>query len=544
MTNSQKNILALLLILVMGALLYLPRLATLPYRGEEPRRVISAYEMWQADQWIVPTIQHQPFLSRPPLQNWVIAATADLLGNFDHLSGRLPSAICALLTAVLIYMYCNALMSRPIALLAALFFLTMPQVLQLGRTAETELMFTFLFSSAILLWHWGEIKRWPNSIKWLVAYGFLACATLTKGINQAPLFFAVIVSAYLFITQRSKNLLTKGHCLGVMLLLGLVGLWQMKFIQAVGTQTGWAMHTGDILLRFDTLHFKDYIKHGLIFPFELLAVMLPWSLWLFAYGHRSIWQHLSPHTKPIVIFCFTAIAITIFFVWFPPGSHTRYYLPLFPCFAILAAIGAVESLQQKWTKVHLKIQQVCQILIPLCGLGYVLFAAYSDQNLSSLHALIYCGSCFGIGGALWYFAQKSREQSFSILIILYSLFIALSFNVVYTDTRQAVYNNMKPQVFETLSNLPKGTQLVSIGPIAFDFLYYYLLYTGETIPISSVSALQNKHNPSIYFCANTDQPLPFLWNTIQTIPAGRYKSQYTHRKQNNVVIGKLLTYRD
>lgn len=278
------------MILILGLAIYLPRLGTLPFRGEEPRRVISSFEMVESKNWFVPTIQHQVFLSRPPMQNWIIALTGLVRGSFDHLTGRLPSIFCALLTALLIYFYSSAFLSRSSSFLASLFFLTMPQILQLGRTAETELMFTLFLSGSFLLWHLGEMKNWPNYLKWGLAYILLAFATLTKGINQAPVYFAAIIAVNLMYTGRLKSFFNLGQLFGLILFFLIVGFWQWGFIHHVGAKTGWLMHAGDVTLRFENSGLRQYFVHALIFPFELVAVMLPWSIFLLPYVNRSFWS--------------------------------------------------------------------------------------------------------------------------------------------------------------------------------------------------------------------------------------------------------------
>ena len=62
-----------LFLLVVAA--YFTRAHVLPLRGEEPTRAQVAREMVERADWIVPREQGEPFLVRPPLQNWVIAAS-------------------------------------------------------------------------------------------------------------------------------------------------------------------------------------------------------------------------------------------------------------------------------------------------------------------------------------------------------------------------------------------------------------------------------------------------------------------------------------
>ena len=60
------------LVLAVAALAVLPRIDAVPFRGEEHRRVQVAAEMAARGDWVVPREQGQVFLSRPPLQQWVL----------------------------------------------------------------------------------------------------------------------------------------------------------------------------------------------------------------------------------------------------------------------------------------------------------------------------------------------------------------------------------------------------------------------------------------------------------------------------------------
>lgn len=89
-----------LIILVFG--IYGTRLTTLTIRGEEPRRAGVAKEMLATGEWFVPRLQGQPFLTRPPLQNWSIALCTKLTSD-DRLAMRLPSALAIMLTTLLVF---------------------------------------------------------------------------------------------------------------------------------------------------------------------------------------------------------------------------------------------------------------------------------------------------------------------------------------------------------------------------------------------------------------------------------------------------------
>ncbi|MBA2709924.1 MAG: glycosyltransferase family 39 protein [Tatlockia sp.] len=550
--SSFQNCSCILVLFIVGLALFLPRLGSLPFRGEEPRRVISSYEMLESKNWFVPTIQHQIFLSRPPMQNWIIALTGMARGSFDHLTGRLPSIVCALLTAFLIYYYCIGFLPRGSAFLASLFFLTMPQVLQLGRTAETELMFTLFLSGSFLLWHRGEMSNWPNFLKWGLAYILLAFATLTKGINQAPVFFAAIIGINIIYTHRLKSFFSLSQFFGLMLYFFIVGFWQWGFIYHVGAKIGWLMHAGDVSLRFENSGFLQYFEHALIFPFELLAVMLPWSIFLIIYAHRSLRSNLfNSSAKPVVMFCFSAIVITILSVWIPPGARTRYYMPIFPCFAILAAIAA-ETLLKSDLKISSRVgnsifqmfSNAWPFLIPFAGLINFLLTIldlkFWQPSEPILNAIIYLLASFILGLGLFLNKHIAKVNKFYFSVVCYALFASLTINLVYTDSRKAKYNDVEEQLIIGLKNLPRDAKFVSLGPIAYEVLYYYLLNRGEILPVVSYESLLKSANPKTYLFQNFAYQAAIANQIVSEIEINRFKKEYSLEPVEKVLISRLM----
>src|SRR6266478_3226311 len=115
--------LALLVVLVVGA--YFTRMTALSVRGEESRRGLIAREMLATGDWIVPRCQGIPLFSRPPLQNWLIAAVAVVRGDVDLVALRFPSDCAILLTVILIYGYARSMLTRLGALTAAAAYASM-----------------------------------------------------------------------------------------------------------------------------------------------------------------------------------------------------------------------------------------------------------------------------------------------------------------------------------------------------------------------------------------------------------------------------------
>ena len=137
-------------VVVLVGLLYFARLDDLPLRGEESRRATVAMEMMETDDWVVPRQQGTVYFmsARPPLQAWLIAAAAR--GGWpDGVAVRLPSVLAILLTAALIYAYARTFLSPVGAFASAAGFVSMGQVLQLGRFGETDALFSLFVASSM-----------------------------------------------------------------------------------------------------------------------------------------------------------------------------------------------------------------------------------------------------------------------------------------------------------------------------------------------------------------------------------------------------------
>src|SRR5512132_2670149 len=88
--------------LVLGAALYLVGLDALPLQcGNEAMYAYPPIEMLKSGDLLVPRYLHAPFLDKPPLTFWILAATYRVLG-ISVFAARLPGVLAALATVAAI----------------------------------------------------------------------------------------------------------------------------------------------------------------------------------------------------------------------------------------------------------------------------------------------------------------------------------------------------------------------------------------------------------------------------------------------------------
>ena len=82
------------------AIIYLPALGSIAIKGEEGRRILPAVRMLETGNYIVPQVGSNPYYRKPPLVNWLVAASFKLFGVRNEWTARLPSALSVLAVAI------------------------------------------------------------------------------------------------------------------------------------------------------------------------------------------------------------------------------------------------------------------------------------------------------------------------------------------------------------------------------------------------------------------------------------------------------------
>jgi 4-amino-4-deoxy-L-arabinose transferase-like glycosyltransferase len=247
-----------LILLVLGV--YFSRLTALPIRGEESRWAGVSRELTVTGDLVVPRQQGQPFLSRPPLQCWLIALAGQARGQIDLAVVRLPATLATLLTSLLCYAYARGFLSPVGALAAGAGYATMVQVLELGRVAETEALLTLCLSASLLVWHMGHVRGWPAAGTWMAAYTLVALGVLAKG-PQPPVYFAASVGLYLLLTRKLRVLLSWQHAVGVLTGALVAGAWLVPFYWHMGWGGLQTIFGHDVGLRFVDMSWGTIVKH-------------------------------------------------------------------------------------------------------------------------------------------------------------------------------------------------------------------------------------------------------------------------------------------
>lgn len=178
---------------------------------DESRLAMSAYEMSQSGNLLIPTFLRSPDMwsLKPPFMIWCMALSVKAFG-VNELALRLPAALAAVTTCLLLFFFINRVTKNPKhAFLSCFVLVTSLGYVRLHgiRTADYDSMLA-LFTTAYFVMYYLYLST--DRSKYLY-YCFIALlfATMTKGIAALLLLPGLFV--YTLYARKIKTVLTNKH---------------------------------------------------------------------------------------------------------------------------------------------------------------------------------------------------------------------------------------------------------------------------------------------------------------------------------------------
>ncbi len=312
----------------------------------EPREAGVAAEMIQDHQFLLPTLNGQPFLEKPPLSYWLQAASIDTF-DYEAFAPRVPSALAGIATVLLFaFFFRKSEQSNWLSLLAGTLLLTMGAFWEHSREAGQVTLLTFGVSLALLSFYFTR----ENGSKWLwLAFSAgIAVATLAKGVIGLAVPGVVIFSYLLVESIHFDKRLVLSNWINPALftLVGLIPIlvWLSLLFDAQGfaaiKEILWTNSVG----RFDGSYTAG--AHAEPFYFYLQTIpetLQPWSLLFYV----AIWQSikfLKTNRRMVFLLCWLVAPFILLSI--SAGKRPSYLLMLYPAAAAFTAHYVVMFAQQ------------------------------------------------------------------------------------------------------------------------------------------------------------------------------------------------------
>jgi 4-amino-4-deoxy-L-arabinose transferase-like glycosyltransferase len=327
--------------------IYLPALGSIAIKGEEGRRILPAVRMLETGNYIVPEVGGNPYYRKPPLVNWLIAASFKFCGVRNEWTARLPSALSVLAVAIAFVTVARASLGAVGSLIAAMIWLTNIGIIEKGRLIEIEGLYVSLCGLAIICWLSFFLQKKSPWLTWLPSSVFLGLGLLAKGPTHL-LFFYGIVIAVLAYWKDWRVLVHPAHFVGLVVMIGIAAAWAIPFVLSTTSQMAIGKWSGQYTGRLKGIDFKfsDWIQNV---P-RALIYFLPWLL-LFPFArfsklHGQSEQRLAHALSWGIVVPFLALNLV-------PGCVPRYSMPaIVPASWLLAMICVGDALEcpRRWMK--------------------------------------------------------------------------------------------------------------------------------------------------------------------------------------------------
>ncbi len=357
---------AVLVVLLVWAVIYLPALGSIAIKGEEGRRILPAIGMLQTGNYIVPEVGGNPYFRKPPLVNWLVAASFRIFGVRNEWTARLPSAVVVLAVAVAFVTVARASLGPGGSIIAALIWMTNIGMMEKGRLIEIEALYVSLCGLAIIFWLSFFVQRKSPWLVWVPASIFLGLGLLAKGPTHL-IFFYAIVFAVVWLMKEWRLLIHPAHFAGLAIMLGIFAAWAIPFLYSTTTHVAAVKWSNQFTGRLQGIDFKlvswlQNIPRGLIY-------FLPWVLLFpfvrFSKFHDDAKQRLARGLAWGIAVPFLALNLV-------PGALPRYSMPVIaPASWLLAMSYAGHALQWPWEKGTRDDRTWAKIVALFVGVGLI-----------------------------------------------------------------------------------------------------------------------------------------------------------------------------
>ena len=407
----QKNYIHYLFILVVCWFAFFVNNGSVYEDIMESRNLVTAHEMIEYDNWLVPTMNGELRLEKPPLPTWVAAGIEYLQPDNISLQ-RAAAGIMATMMAFFLYFFALALSgNRLLALLSALVLATSFNVIMAGRVATWDIYCHSFMLGAILFFYRG-IKSvrtsWGNFI-W--AGVFLGLSFLGKG----PVAFYALLLPFLisYICIYRPSLKGKAGPIAVMLLLFIViSFWWPLYLYVFHRDTALS-----VLAKESTAWIERNVRPWYYY-WLFFAESGIWALFLLT-GLCWPWLKKKVRMRKEYTFAVLWTVVTLVMLSFFPEKKTRYLLPLLIPAAMVVAhyivyifMAAKEKTLTAGDRVMFRVNAFIPALIAL-GMPVAIYLLFYREGEIGLSLLIIVSLLFLLA-AYSIFAGGVRIKSMKV----------------------------------------------------------------------------------------------------------------------------------
>ncbi len=407
----------LALLVAYAAALYFPFLGSAPLISHEGRLALRTQEMMAAGEWVVPHMNGERDLQKPPLPFWIAGGLSKLTGAVDEWTVRVPSVLATGATMLVVVLWVRRARNWRAALLAGFVYATCIGSLWRGRRAEPDSQLTLFAAATMFAYSAGLWARpWARRALWFaLAWGAMGAGTMVKGPFMLPPF--VITAAGMMLFSREARRPGTILCLAATAPLMLAVALPWYLYVALRYEEAWSVWWAHSVGRYG----GELGERGGVFYYftHLPALLLPWVVAM-GIGVWAAWRRgrLALPDRALLLLW---IGGTMAYLTPAASRYSHYVLPTFPAAAALGGVGLeylLYALPRRLTgaaragfRLHLLLVPAA---VPLTVAGVLMAPPFAG-------AIVALGAVAMVGLAAVFYLYQVGRRGASLLVLAAAL---------------------------------------------------------------------------------------------------------------------------
>jgi 4-amino-4-deoxy-L-arabinose transferase-like glycosyltransferase len=464
-------------VLLLSALTGSWTLSERPLNNHECFVSVTAREMLESGDWVMPTYNGEPRLQKTPLSYWLVAGLAKVTGKVDEFTTRLPSAVFGILSVAAIIYFVNQWLSFRIAILSAAVWATSLGYIRYSHNARPEMVLTFFIMLCFFTFYSAVSakSRKRQIIYMLVFWISFGLANLAKGPAPLPLVL-VPLFFYVAVFRQWKQIPKLLPIIGVVIFLAIVLPWPL----AIASRLNWNLTVWK--REFVDRFFGTYASGGKPLYYylpKMFQFMLPWAAFV-PFALAAPFYRVWNKKQPVMQFLWLWFVVGLAFLTISSGKRQHYIIPMMPAMAVLTAILFEDMAFCRKAYTNKFAGNFLFSHLVVLTIGFIALPIIISQVKSEFLAEAILSSAAGLIGilvvAVLFRAGKAPVACGALFVI-----IAVLVMIGYTGFVNPSNYNQPSRKFTqaVVQKVPTSDNLIAYKSASGRFIHYF----GKRVPV-------------------------------------------------------------
>lgn len=324
-------------VIILALITFFAFNTALPTDIMESRNIVTARDIATNGNWLVPTMNGELRLEKPPLPTWV-AGAIEVVCPRSLGAQRMAAGVMGLMWTMFLYLFAELITRRrEYALLTVMVFLTSYHIVVMGRTATWDIYCHAFMMGGIYFLARGLLGDKHEQWKWFPIAGLMmGLSFLSKGpVSFYALLLPALIAMMAFLQPSVKG---KWPAVVVMIVICLlVGGWWYAYLLVFQPQAV------DAVIHKETGAWTGHNVRSWYYYWRFFTETGVWTVMMAAALVVSYWKK-TLHDRRTYLFAIVWTLSALVLLSLMPEKKIRYLLPMMaPCAMCIACL--IEQLE-------------------------------------------------------------------------------------------------------------------------------------------------------------------------------------------------------